>query len=1808
MKTKNVKKVLVSMLLVIFTISLAACSGCVIQELPTETYTLTFSDGIGGDPITMEKEEKTVLSLPENTFTREGWTFVGWQLGEEVYAEGQAYTVTGSADFVAKWSLNAPEIGQPEFSQFDYDYDRVGGKDMELPLDLKGATLHFVEVDGELIDDSDFTYDYETGCLVIFEAIAIQLDNGLHTVKIITDAANAKPAICQVFVDNSIKTTFDEITTKSFVYGKDDGVTFAVGYNGSSVKSIKQGDITLSPEFYEIGESSITIKSEWLRRSSDLGEYTLSLTNFDSYTFTITTNVIFYTDYDLVTIHDETVSSAGQNSLYQDSTRVEIVDGPDAMDGKVLQITPHTVGGHEVYHGYYTLRSPSLPSTWKDVGFEGNYFLVEFDYLTEGTSVGTFGYQSVTTSWREDLLLGSSNDGVVHHFKSIVSKEEVGGGVYLYAFFENGGGKIYVDNFSITELDEVPVLVAPENYEREGDLQLSLQAKGYAYVKTLIDGNEIAATYDPASGAITIEKSLLDQIESGAHTVTVETKLGSISAVVRIQDSGVAVLKDTSVNYAYGVDESVKLFGTFSEGVRLVSLKQLEKVVDSTYAGWDFATCDTESNFASLANLITGENDSGYIQLPSSFLDKFYGSTQFVAEFSNGVSAEFTVNSDVAIFSNFDESTVNGDLGTPMHSGLRGNATITELESGNKAWIITSTAGSGAYACAFTVEFDVNVNSWFRVVGEESKLYRISFTYQITGLAQNSVYFCLAGPNGEIIDNNIFGKYDGIEPWNDVGGYIARYNLIADGEVHTFDTGWFTYNAAVRMTKIQLPEFGADANASFMVDDYRITQTTGISNPVASLPDYTIAQENDFAFDSAYQVIAITIDGNEIQYSQLENKVTLSKQTMDVLSVGAHSMIVETTQGAFRGEFNVKEKGVAVLKDTIANYAYGVDESVKLFGTFSEGVRLVSLKQLAKIVDGNLAGWNFSQSDTSLNLADQIAFATGLDDTGYIELSKAFLDKFFGSTQFVAEFSNGDQVTFTINSDVVIFSNFDESTVIGDVGSPMHSGLAGSVEIKEVKGSKAWILSSMTGYPTAFTVEFDAQSNAWFGIKADSSKLYRITFTYQITGLAQDSVYFCLAGPNGEIIDNNIFGKYDGIEPWNDVGGYIARYNLIADGEVHTFDTGWFTYNAAVRMTKIQLPAFSAESGSSVIIDDYRITQTTGISNPVASLPDYNVQQTSSYGFECAKPVESLKIDGTDFAFTQEGSTVALSIEAMDQLTVGSHNVEVITADGIFRGSILVKFNTVATLNETSKAVTVGGGDVLLDGEFANVSVLSATRRGGNQFDNGYNGAVEISKDHFALGANGLTVSQALVDQVYGTMNYEVTLSDSTVLRFSLVGNSALFTNYDETSIWDGAPNNNGAICQDTGMLSIESVEGDNKLKYTPANATLGHAANGGVHNGAFTFSIVGLHSGWLPITLADGNLTFSFDYSIVLGEKSVSGYSIYYATRSGGEVTELLDATKSNWTKTFAAGELACVKIFCPATAACSFESIQGTYMLIDNVNLYVTSDGARLLESSKTISHTDESVKIAGEFTVEGLSVVSVTRQGALSYDNGDSGYNTPATLNANYVTLSADGITLSSKLISQIYGTQNIAIVLSNGKTLNVALTSDQALFNNYDETNIYINERNVNWGICQDTGMLSIENVNGDNKLKYSPESATLGHAANGGEHNGAFTLSVSGRHAGWTEIALANDKETVVSFDYSIVLGEKTASAYAIYYETVSGGAAVELLDASQTNWSKTFAAGELKCLKIYCPASANCSYADIQGTYMLIDNISIVNK
>ena len=1447
MKKRYISSVIVVMLMAVISL---VYLGCGDETTPSEpvTYEIAFSDGLGSDPISVRKEEGETITLPENTFVNEGYDFAGWKYGDNIFVVGETYTV-GTEDvlFVAVWRLSAPAIGQPAFSASEYDYDRIGGKKAELPLDLCGATVYYVEIDGAILEKSEYSYNTDTGCLEISESVAIRLKNGLHTVKVITDAADAQPVVCSLSVDNSVKTAFDEVTTKSFFYGKDDGVTFSVGYNGATVRSLVRGDIEVAPAFYEAGENSFTVKADLLRRSSKPSEYTLWLSNYDGYEFTINTNVIFYTDYDIETVHDETVSSSVQNSMYQDSTRVAIVEGPTGMDGNVLQITPHTVGGQGVYHGYYTLRAPTLDSTWKNVGFEGDYFLVEFDYMTEETSAGTLCYRSITSDYNQNLLLGPDNDGVVHHYKTILSKDDVGGGVYLYAFFENGGGKIYVDNFTIAALDAVPVLTAPETYRRDGDLQLEFIGNGYAYIKTLVDGNEVSADYNGDSGIVTVEKSLLDGLV-GEHTVSVVTKLGEFSAVVRILDGGTVALKDTRVKYSYGADESIDVRGSFSDGIKLLGLRQLEKTVDGACGNWNFAICDTESNFADLVTFVTGENDSGYLRLPAAFLDKFYGETQFAAEFSNGSTVRFTVDSDVLIMSNFDESTVNGAPGSPIHSGMRGIATVKEREAGNKALFIGSTQGSGNYATAFTVEFDANPNAWFGIVGESGKFYRITFDYSINNLS-GDIYFCVAGTNDEDFDENIFGGYDDIAPWGDVGGRIARYNLIADGKIHTFDSGYFTYNPNVRMTKIQLPEFDAAEGVYFMLDNYRIIQTTNVVNPIAEL----------------------------------------------------------------------------------------------------------------------------------------------------------------------------------------------------------------------------------------------------------------------------------------------------------------------------------------------------------------------GI---------YEIGQTASYGFDYAKSIVSVTIDGNDVAFTQQDGNVIIDIDAMNELSAGRHQMCVITDDCVFRNDFRVKAQAqgVAMLTETKKYVTYGGGDVTLAGRFDGVTVSALTRNGGfASYDGASVSPVAMNTDYITLSSTGMTLSAALVDRVYGTMSYEVTFSDGTALGFTLTSNNLMYSDYDETKIYYEATASNVAICQDTSMISIVDVNGDKKLKYVPENATLGHAVGGRGDNGALTFSIARLDPNWLQLYVAEGcGFTVSFDYDIDISENQTSCYAVYCFRTTGTEAI-LLDATKKKFEKTFTDGTLARLSVCCPAVGGTYENDIVGTYMLIDNFRVTVDNDGAMPFESIKHVRSTDTDVKFAGDFSAEGLSVVSVTRKGSFYYDNGDTGYRTPKTVSCSYVTIERDGLVISSALISQIYGTQELAVTFSNGKTVAFTLISDDTvLYADYDETLILCRSPNANEGICQDTGMLSVVEVNEggddvrtDKKLKFTPADATLGHAANGGQHNGAFTFSVHGLHSGWAEIILPADKKVTLSFDYEIVLGDSSVSGYSVYYSTKSGGETVELLDPTQTSYQRTFEAGELACFKLFCPATDSCSFADIVDTYMLFDNLRI---
>lgn len=427
-------------------------------DTPVETfYEVKFdADGGTGTVTVADKKENETFNLPENGFNKQYYTFIGWGYNGSIYAVGDSFSMPASnVTFTAIWKSDYP--GTPAFSDSSYYYDRLGGGKLELPFDLDGAKIYYVYIDGVTLDGNVWSYNADNACLEINEYTMIRLADGEHTLKTVTDAGDAIPASCKVITDNSVVTAFNSSAVSTFKYGKDEGINLNFNFNGTTVKQLRQGNRIISSDYYSVSGSKLFISSEWLKRYYKTTEYEVVLSNNDVYSFSVATNVIFYTDYDVTTIHDTTNSNVGANSLYQYYSAVSITDAPTSLggSGKCLRIKPNTVDVALDCNGYLTLKSPSCTYTWYNAGFDsGKTYRVSFDYATENTTTGELLYRNESGSWGQDLLIGATNDNIKHHFEAIVNGETIGKGLFLRAFFKGGSaGYVYVDNFLISEVE-----------------------------------------------------------------------------------------------------------------------------------------------------------------------------------------------------------------------------------------------------------------------------------------------------------------------------------------------------------------------------------------------------------------------------------------------------------------------------------------------------------------------------------------------------------------------------------------------------------------------------------------------------------------------------------------------------------------------------------------------------------------------------------------------------------------------------------------------------------------------------------------------------------------------------------------------------------------------------------------------------------------------------------------------------------------------------------------------------------------------------------------------------------------------------------------------------------------------------------------------------------------------------------------------------------------------------------------------------------------------------------------------------------
>ena len=72
---------------------------------PPAEYTVTLTDGYSSGSKTVTVTEGDEYTLPAaNTFTRPGYTFAGWETGNETYEAGETITITSNTQITALWN------------------------------------------------------------------------------------------------------------------------------------------------------------------------------------------------------------------------------------------------------------------------------------------------------------------------------------------------------------------------------------------------------------------------------------------------------------------------------------------------------------------------------------------------------------------------------------------------------------------------------------------------------------------------------------------------------------------------------------------------------------------------------------------------------------------------------------------------------------------------------------------------------------------------------------------------------------------------------------------------------------------------------------------------------------------------------------------------------------------------------------------------------------------------------------------------------------------------------------------------------------------------------------------------------------------------------------------------------------------------------------------------------------------------------------------------------------------------------------------------------------------------------------------------------------------------------------------------------------------------------------------------------------------------------------------------------------------------------------------------------------------------
>lgn len=770
----------------------------------TDVKTLAVADYIdenGAEGVSYKAVSSGGDVLNVSAFTNGSFTVTAVAVGTETVTLDAIMNETVKLSVGVEFTVTDSSPRTPQIEKSKYSYDKNAGGVFELPIKLNGSEIAFLRKDGVRLDENDWTYDEQTHCITLSESLCLGLFLGEYDLDVVTTGGSVDFALDII---NTVKTAFDETREKSVSLGKAESVHFDVGLGEAEIKSITFGDYELKSSEWSADATGINIMQSFYRKTytGDGINYRITLTNNDIYDFDIdVVNSLLYTDYDITTVHNDIVSTVGVNPLYQDSTRVEIVDAPEnsGMDGKVLCFTPHTTDVPLDVHGIYTFQHVGENSTWRKLPFkDGKTYVVSFDYMTEGTTAGEdISFKSWTNTFKTALETGKS--GTLLHFEKTFDYDFARDvGIFVFGKLVNGG-RIYFDNYSVVEIGEMPVLTADE-YGGEGEYEIGVQTNGYILDDLLIDGEPVS--FVQIDGKVIISESEMAKLDFGTHTVSFVNELFAVSAEFSYVDRREKAILTEKSKTLIGNETSVKLAGEFTPTVTAVKLTR-----QGSFETDPSATAPQDISASGVTVTADG------IILSKTLLDLVYGMTTFGIEFSNGNKDTFTLtNKNVLYVCDFDDANTwssalseKTDCVAVENSADGFTGAVLKYASENSA----SAEGGGWFNGVFCFHNSNSGDSlWRTLTIDNDKYYSFSFDYKVV-------------MNGAT--HTAFGYYY-IDSYQN--GEVAKLGAYEDGEVHRF---------SVSMKGDEFNEFAVrldprenDTKSVAYFDNFRIAESAAV--------------------------------------------------------------------------------------------------------------------------------------------------------------------------------------------------------------------------------------------------------------------------------------------------------------------------------------------------------------------------------------------------------------------------------------------------------------------------------------------------------------------------------------------------------------------------------------------------------------------------------------------------------------------------------------------------------------------------------------------------------------------------------------------------------------------------------------------------------------------------------------------------------------------------------------------------------------------------------------------------------------------